>query len=105
MSFGPVTACATETPGTPRILEATSRAFPGDVSIRMNAFTAIEVSSPRAARCRHAFSVVAESKHPSHHIHKIHGQICGRDIQRRRTSSVAGTDDTCRHPAPDASPP
>src|ERR1700676_1687476 len=45
MSCGPVTACATETPCTPRILAATSRAFPGDVSIRMNAFTAILVSS------------------------------------------------------------
>src|SRR5580700_3003421 len=41
MSCGPVTACATETPATPR-------AFPGDVSIRMKAFTAILVSSRRA---------------------------------------------------------
>src|ERR1700691_5467950 len=49
ISCGPVTACATETPATPRILAATSRALPGEVSIRMNAFTAIVVSSRRAA--------------------------------------------------------
>src|SRR5580700_8441626 len=53
ISCGPVTACATETPGTPRILDATSRAFPGDVSIRMNAFTAIDVSSTRAVAGTH----------------------------------------------------
>src|SRR5215469_17751364 len=43
MSCGPVTACATETPPTWRSLAATSRALPGDVSMRMNAFTAMSV--------------------------------------------------------------
>src|SRR5271154_7415872 len=58
MSCGPVTACPTETPLTFRIFAATSRALPGDVSIRMNAFTGIPVSSPargaleRSARWR-----------------------------------------------------
>src|SRR5690242_17902878 len=41
MSCGPVTACAEETPVTCRILPVTSLALPGDVSIRMKAFTTI----------------------------------------------------------------
>src|ERR1700676_2886337 len=52
MSCGPVTACATDTPPTLRILAATSRAFPGDVSIRINAFTDMIASSRRAMRPR-----------------------------------------------------
>src|SRR4029077_13143275 len=52
MSCGPVTACATDTPPTLRILAATSRAFPGDVSIKINAFTDMIASSRRAMRHR-----------------------------------------------------
>src|SRR6202050_622455 len=54
MSCGPVTACAIETPFTLRILAATSRAFPGEVSIRMKALTTICVSLHRSRDSRAA---------------------------------------------------
>src|SRR5215471_10630248 len=45
MSWGPVTACAADTPSTCRSFCATSLALPGEVSIRMKAFTNIGASS------------------------------------------------------------
>src|SRR5258708_11424844 len=95
MSCGPVTACATETPGTPRILDATSRAFPGDVSIRMNAFTAMVVSSgrtplraPRSARWRNQSTLlIIYIKSAA----RLAAEIAGIDVflqQRARTVLV-----------------
>src|SRR5690242_9045585 len=91
MSWGPVTACATETPCTCRSLPATSRAFPGEVSMRMKALTAMCVPPRRLPSSRYANAGRARSSERRRR-HRVSVLIIGIETASGLASQVTRID-------------